>query len=603
MKRILVIVLTAILAISCSDYLDQDPEQLNTLEKVFTSRSEAVKWHAQLFSNDYFMDMLANSSFYQPFLAATDDAANLVDWHVQTMYLGQLNPSQPSTSNGIYFFSRYYQAIRHANIFLENIENVVDMGELERSRLTAETRFMRAMYHFWLLRAYGPIPIVESTTSKNEDGGNLLMARNSMEECVNWLVKELDESALDLSEVSLPSDFGFPTEGAALAMKSRILLYNASPMYNGNGVYANWKNNDGKQLISQTYDNEKWKLAADAAMRVINTGNYQLLQASGNTFDDYVENYRKITTTWNSELIWARPSNTNWWVSGCLPGVFAGWSGRNSLTLELANDYFMADGSKAKPIEDWFQNKTFSSAPSNGTVENTFSMFVDREPRFYASVHFPNMEVGYPPASHPDAIYRLGFWFTGNSGLANSGGDRNYTGLTPRKHIPLETTTYKGSDGVEPVYSPNVPYPEIRLAEIYLNYSEAMNEYAGTAAHTEVLQYLNEVRTRSGVPAYTGSYTKEEMRDMIRQERRIELSWEGHRFFDVRRWFIGHGPQGEFNKPVHGFDLTTGTYDMDPDFFTLTTIQNRVFRREHYMFPIRASEDAFNTELIQAPFY
>lgn len=601
MKRILTIVLSVCLASSCSDYLDQDPEQLNTLEKVFANRSEVEKWHAQLFSSDYFMDMLQNSSFYQPFLAATDDAANMVDWHVQTMYLGQINPSQPAVSNGIYFFSRYYQAIRHANIFLENIDEVKDMGELERTRLVAEARFMRAMYHFWILRAYGPIPIIESSSAKNEDG--TLIPRNSMDECVTWLVNELDAVVPNLSEVSLPSSYGFPTQGAALAMKSRILLYGASPMYNGNSVYSNWKNKDGKQLISQTYDNEKWKLAADAAMAVISKGNYELLQPAGSSFDDYVENYRKISTTWNSELIWARPSNTNWWVSGCLPGAFSGWNGRNSLTLELANDYFMADGSKAKPLEEWFQNRTFSSAPGNGTVENTFSMFVDREPRFYASVHFPNMEVSYAPASHPNAVYRLGFWFTGNSGLASSGGDRNYTGLTPRKHIPLQTTSYKGNDGVQPVYSPNIPYPEIRLAEIYLNYSEAMNEYAGTSGQAQVLQYLNAVRERSGVPAYTGSYTKEQMREMIRQERRVELSWEGHRFFDVRRWFIGHGPQGEFNKPVHGFDLTTGTHEKDLDFFTLTEIQNRVFRREHYMFPIRASEDAFNTELVQAPFY
>ena len=602
MKRILLISILSLFVFSCSDYLDQDPEQLNTLEKVFASKPEVEKWHAQLFSNDYYIDMLASSSFYQPFLAATDDAANLVDWHVQTMYLGQINPSQPSASYGIYFFSRYYQGIRHANILLENIGDVQDMGELERTRLIAETRFMRAMYHFWLLRAYGPIPIVESTEAQNEDGSALL-GRNTMEECVDWLVSELDASIPGLSEVSLPSEYGFPTQGAALAMKSRILLYAASPMYNGNSVYANWRNEDGTQLISQTYDNEKWKLAADAAMAVINTGNYQLLEAEEETFEGYVENYRKISTTWNDEIIWARPSNTNWWVSGCLPGVFSGWSGRNSLTLELANAYFMADGTTAPPIDEWFENLSFSSAPGDGTVENTFSMFVDREPRFYASVHFPNMEVGYPPASHPDALYRLGFYYTGNSGLLSSGGDRNYTGLTPRKHIPLETTTYKGSDGVEPVYSPNVPYPEIRLGEIYLNYVEAMNEYAGSSAHGEVLQYLNALRNRAGVPDYTGTYTKEEMREMIRRERRIELSWEGHRFFDVRRWFIGHGVDGAFNQPVHGFDLNTGTYDMDPDFFTNTVIQNRLFRTEHYMFPIRASEVAFNTELVQAPFY
>lgn len=603
MKRTIYITLIFFVSFlsGCENYLDQDPEQMNTIDKVFSNRDEVKDWHARLFSDDYFRNMLHDDSFYQPFFCTTDNSASLMNSHATAHTQGTLNPAQTTTGYGVYFFSLYYQAIRHANIFLENIDKSIDLSESEKSKMVSEAIFMRAMYHFWLLQIYGPIPIVENTVSSKE--GSPLFARNSMEECVTWLTEQFDLAAKGLYEEQISTNYGFPTKGAALAMKSRLLLLAASPMYNGNEAYANWKNKDGKQLVSQNYDAEKWKKAADAALDVIKMGRYSLLKTDDDSFDAIVENYRKITTTWNDEIIWAKPSYTGWWVNSCLPACFAGWSGRNSSTLELVNDYFMADGEESRPVDEWFENKQFSTEPSNGTVENTFWMFVNREPRFYATVHFPNMEVSYAPSSHPDAKYRLGFWRTGNCGLNVTVGDRPFTGFTPRKHIGLATTSYKGDDGTDPTYAPPTPYPVIRLAEVYLNYCEAMNEYSGTQSHSLILPYLNEIRTRAGLPELSKTFTKEGMRELIRHERRIELVWEGHRFFDVRRWFVAHGVNGLFNKPVHGLDLTRGTSATDPAFFEKTKIQDRTFRIEHYMLPIKASEVAFNENLVQAPFY
>ena len=596
----IIVLLISFLPACTEDWLDQDPGQMNTIEKVFETRSEALRWHARLFSQDYFRNRLRDASWFSPFFNATDDAANMMDWHIQQLLLGQINPAQPTT--GEYFFRLYYQAIRHANIFLENIHKTEEMGESERNRVYAEAKFMRAYYHFMLLRAYGPVPIVESSET------DALPGRNTLEENVDWLINELNGAInAGLNQEQIGPNLGFPTVGAAMAMKSRILLLAASPIYNGNQVYAGWRNPDGTQLVPQDYDNEKWKRAADAALELINLNRYSLFrEVTGDPeelFDEYVENYRLVTTTWNDEIIWARPSWTNWWVSGCLPAVFSGWNGRNSVTLELVNAYFMADGSVAKPMDEWFVDKQFSDEPGNGTVENTFWMFTDREPRFYAGLHFPNMKVSYAPASHPDAEYILEFFRTGNSGLNVSAGDRNFTAFTPRKHVPLESTSYQGTDGTVPVTSPDVPYPIFRLAEIYLNYCEAMNEYSGAASHPDILPYLNAIRTRAGLPEYHGSFSKEEMREMIRNERRIELAWEEHRYFDVRRWFIAHGPNGVFNRPVHGLDLSVGTHSTDKEHFTKTQIMNRVFRLEHYFLPIRASEIAYNTNLVQAPFY
>ncbi len=184
-------------------------------------------------------------------------------------------------------------------------------------------------------------------------------------------------------EERVEDDYGFPTKGAAMAMKARILLYAASPLFNGNTVYANWKNHDGKRLISQTYDNEKWKKAADAAKAVIDLGKYDFWSRRSRMVSRSllrIMNYQKITTTWNKELIWARPQATYWWTMQCLPACFHSWNARDAVSLNLANDYFMADGSEARPLKDWFDNKQWSSEDdvSAGTIKNTYWMFVGK---------------------------------------------------------------------------------------------------------------------------------------------------------------------------------------------------------------------------------
>ena len=130
-----------------------------------------------------------------------------------------------------------------------------------------------------------------------------------------------------------------------------------------------------------------------------------------------------------------------------------------------------------------------------------------------------------------------------------------------------------------------------------------MNEYYGEAEQDEVLHYLNEIRTRAGIPAYDGSYSQDEMREMIRHERKIELAYECQRFFDARRWFIAHGPDGVFNHNEYGLDMSKGTGPTDKEFFTLTQVAIKRFDIQHYFLPIKASEVELNTELVQAPFY
>lgn len=594
-KNIITLIIMAFTVSGCS-YLDQDPEQLNTIEKVFASRNDTRAWFSRIYSDDYYPQDLWGSAYYNHFMFGQDDANNSLDWHIPHVLNGSVSPENPVTSTDIYYFQRYYQAIRHCNIFLENIDQSSELGEIEARRLKAEARFMRAMYHFWLLREYGPIPIVENTFTSG------FIGRSTYDTCVNWLVTEIDASIPDMYEERTENDYGYPTKAAAMSMKSRILLYAASPLFNGNTMYANWKNPDGTVLINQTYDAEKWKDAADAAKAVIDLKKFELLtpKSAEPTFDEIVDNYRSITTTWNNEVIWAKPQATSWYAMQSLPACFYSWNARTTVSLNLANAYFMADGSVARPIQEWFENRQWSTEAGNGTIPDTFWMFVDREPRFYASCHFPNQYISYATANNPDVWKVVEFWNTGNAGLSNSSGDHNSTGLSPRKNIPMDA---ESDDASGEVKFNNIPFPMIRLAEIYLNYCEAMNEYKGASSHSEILPYLNAIRERAGVSGYTGSYSKEEMREMIRHERRVELAIEGHRYFDVRRWLIAHGEEGVLNTPVYCLNVSSGTHARDPEFFTLKEGMPRIFRAEHYLAPIKAAEVALNTELVQAPFY
>ena len=241
------------------------------------------------------------------------------------------------------------------------------------------------------------------------------------------------------------------------------------------------------------------------------------------------------------------------------------------------------------------------------TVALLVEMFVGREPRFYADIHFPNQRVNYYYDGQDNSAADLDeegygivdFWYAGLSGHSHTPGDRNTSGLSPRKNIPID---YK-STGSTDTWQLTVPFPIIRLGEIYLSYAEALNEYYGQSKATEILQYLNAIRERAGIPGYKAYTTQDDMREKIRHERMIELCYEGQRWFDARRWFIAHGPEGVFNHNEYGFDMSKGEHATDPSFFTKTQVAIKRFDVKHYFMPVKASEVSLNTELVQAPFY
>lgn len=627
MKKLIYILLASLMILpGCADYLDQSPEELNSLDKVFASANQVRKWHAHMFSTNNDNGFMVQEMMYCgqiPMIWCTDEAAYTQEPYVRNWSEGRMSPDNyyGYTGYNLYFFERFYRGIRHCNIFMENLEQCSEMGELEKRQYYAEARFMRAYYHWMLVRLYGPVPI--SDKSRGGDEIAKPQARNTFAECIEWIDNEINwccENGMR-AELNESLHLGLPTIGAARAIQARMHLLAASPLYNGNTTYASWKNNDGTQLIPQTYNKELWKKAADAAKVVIDMPQFDLLRpedgniVSPKTAEDFekvVENIRKITTTWgaenNPENIWAVPNSVQWWGKCALPGRWGVWKGRYSLPLGFVNQFFMADGTLTeKSVDDWFANKQFSDKAGLGTIPGTFEMFVGREPRFYADIHFPNQRVNYyfdgqdnSAADLDDEGYGIvDFWYAGLSGHSHTPGDRNTSGLSPRKNLPLD---YK-STGSTDTWQLTVPFPIIRLGEIYLSYAEALNEYYGQSKATEILQYLNAIRERAGIPGYKSYTTQEDMREKIRHERMIELCYEGQRWFDARRWFIAHGPEGVFNHNEYGFDMSKGEHATDPAFFTKTQVAIKRFDVKHYFMPVKASEVSLNTELVQAPFY
>jgi hypothetical protein len=436
-----------------------------------------------------------------------------------------------------------------------------------------------------LMRQYGPVVLIgDNVLAVDADTKELQLPRSPFDACVSYVVSELDEAAANLPLEYANADFGRATKGAALAIKSRVLLYAASPLYNGNNNLESFKNQDGTSLISQSYDETKWRLAAEAAKAVIALNIYHLYTAPTN---NPVESYRGIhLEPWNSEIIFARKANdlpasdvhSN-------PRQAGGWNGMGP-TQEMVDDYFMSDG---LPISD----ENFASRSpiysETGYTDGIFNMYVNREPRFYASITYNKSLWEGGSLSSPTAI---NFEVSGPNSATGHISDWSRTGYLVRKNV--SEFTNNGSGGTGETYTR--PLVLCRLGEIYLNYIEALNEY--NPGNPDILSYLNLIRARAGVPGYGSGIPaptdQVKMREAIRRERRIELAFEYHRWFDIRRWKVAEQYAGH---DMHGMNI----YGSGDEFHKRVVAQSRVFRPAYYWFPIRQYELDRGKLIVQNP--
>ncbi len=492
-----------------------------------------------------------------------------------------------------------YKTIRYCNIIFENIEKVpfeatLTDGKTLDDRMKGEVHFLRAYLYHELTAVYGGVPIITETYGLSDD---FLIARSSYADCVDFIVSELDLAAGLLPETHSGDAKGRATKGAALALKARVLLYAASDLYNTT-VFPGYSN---PELIGYTGGSrtERWTAAKNAAKAVIDLGLYSLYKAEPAPTDSVAQNLAELFIAKNTEediFIKYFTTNQNQMygiVTG--PNGYHNW-GTNAPIQEMVDAYEMKDGSKF----DW-NNPAHASLP-----------YANREPRFYSTVLYEGAVWKPRPADvqnvDPVGIIQVGKWErwdeesqsvkihygvdTRQSTVENWNG--SYTGYYLRKGLdPAVDAQY---------FYATVPWRWMRYAEVLLNYAEACIELGGADLQTG-LDALNLVRKRAGMPPRVTD-DQAEARAYVRHERRIELAFEEHRFFDVRRWVIGP----EVYKPIKVADVT---YKMDPVTKVTATVptivpkdfENWSWNDKAYFFPILRDEMSKNSKLIQNPGY
>lgn len=591
----LALVSTSFLTTSCNkDFLNQVPDDRITIEQVFARRRYSEEYLANIYST------LPNEAYRNtsPWEGCSDDADITYDRPGSGYDTYPINLGNWSAASGYMdTWSKYYRGIRSASYFIQHIDENKEIKELPNGqelidKYKAEARFLRAFFYYGLIRQYGPVILlgdIPIAGNLEPSDAEMQKPRNSYDECVNYIVAELDLAATKLPKhftEQADADYGRATAAVCKAIKSRVLLLAASPQFNGNVDYANFRNLDGKQLVSPSFDKEKWKRAADAARDVITGFNFSLYRKNdaAGKFDPYLSCRDVFLDPWNSEVIFARTTNNlKDWERSTTPRLANGYAAV-AVTQQLVDEFEMENGKGIREAGSGYVETGFSNAATKYTTAGTYNMYVNREPRFYVNVSY-NGSLWLNTSEGNKVIETF---FTGNTGKKGSW-DFPRTGYIARKNIHPNSN---------PRISQYIARPFIlaRYAEILLNYIEALNEYA--PGDPDIVKYLNEIRNRAGLPEVTPGLGQNEMRSKIRHERRVELALESLRYFDTRRWKIAEQTDG---GNFYGMNVDAGTKLTDLVFYQRTVFERRVFLKNYYLFPIPQSEMDRDRNLVQNP--
>ena len=626
MKKKFIIILLAGL-FSCDNYLDIVPDQTQQVDLLFERKEVAYTALATCYAY-----LPKNDGVYTSFMTMSDEITTPISKETDGVRImkGQQSASNPKFGlwSGWSDQGSLWEGIRHCNILIENIHNVVDMTEEEMNSWAAEAKFLKAYYHFLLFTYYGPIPIVDENLPISASDNEVRVKRSTVDQSVDYIVQTIDDAILDLPVRELSSnDLGRIDQVIAKSIKSRVLLYAASPLFNGNSeMYSGFVNEDGEHYFNQAYDQSKWDLARDASLDAINAalengvGLYEFSSTPPNYEDEYEESEflrtlydlkYTIVDKWNSELIWGNSNpvrDNDWWQmqAACMmknpsaSSVEAAWQWI-APTLRIAELFYTENG---LPIDQDltydFQNR-FNTA-TVGASQNyqaqygatTAKLNLNREPRFYSSLGFDR---GYNRTW--GNLWQLRMKKGEIHGRIANSDDYLITGYALKKLVHPDSE----GDGYNKIVT--YAWPMIRLSELYLNYAEAINESAGP--NQEAYDALNAVRERAGISNVEDAWgnasisatlnkhtTQDGFREIIRQERLIELSFEGNRYNDIRRW-----KQAEqyFNSPVFGWSVDETSVS---GYYNLTQVGTRSFNSPRdYFHPISINEITINPNLTQ----
>ncbi|MEO5889952.1 MAG: RagB/SusD family nutrient uptake outer membrane protein [Ferruginibacter sp.] len=502
--------------------------------------------------------------------AASDDAVSSQPGipDVQKIATGAYTATAANADN---VWEKSYIAIRDATVFSVLINQVplaekLSNGLPARPAYRSEARFLRAYLYFELVKRYGGVPLLGDQIRQLPD--DVQLPRNNFADCISYIVSECDNIKDSLrTEQSINSTtYGRITSGAAMALKARVLLYAASPLFNGGNIEA------GNPLTGYTNaDPGRWKIAADAAKAVMDRGTYKLMP---NFPDIFITQAAPAAA--NTESIFWRQNGENTSVetsNGPVGYTTAGGAGITSPTQDLVDAFLTIDGKNIKDA---------------GSAYDPNDPYKDRDPRLKSTVFYNGMLWINRPVE------------TFDGGVDKPGGtlQQTKTSYYMRKFMG----NFESVSGAT-IYSKTIhDFIYIRYAEILLNYAEASNEFSGPSA--EILDAIRQIRKRAGINAgpdstfgVPASLSQNELREVIHNERRIELAFEEHRFFDIRRWKTA---ETVYSRPLRGLNIQrTSSGQLS---YNIVPVLTPVFRSpQMYLYPIPYGEVIKNPQMVQNP--
>lgn len=664
MKKIFKISILASFALfsatSC-DYLDIVPDNTIELTNLFETRDKAYKAVTDAYS--YFPDIegihatiwMAGDEFVERLDSEVADSRSLCpgnklmrDWN---------NSSSPILNywSGSGKANNLYEGIRICNLVINGLSpDIPNLSEEDYKDWIAQVKIMKAYYHYWLLKLYGPIIIADTNTEPADDIETIRRPRSTVDECFDYILGVIDgvlynedgSEKIDLMDERSDVYLGQVTRTIAKALKAEIWIMRASPLFNGNAeYYANFKNAEGKNYFPMEYKAEYWLKAYEAAEEAIaaaeakgaalykytdqvpywDTENYAVSEGVR-----YLYNHRyTLCDPWNSELIWGFSNVAHTGQSSIKSGggtLMSGtqirgyedqptqstfsfqWISASMATVErfyTRNGVPIGEDKTYYPEADWYKLTTIPhDAYHQGLMqpdEQTVNIHLNREPRFYATLA---VDRGY--WRDYNKLLELRMRLSEFPGGRNTGHATDYywTGMTTKKYVHPES---EAASWMRMVF---FPLPLIRLADLYLLSAEAYNEYYGPAQ--KVYDRLNAVRARTGLPKIEDVWadasivnsvgkhlTQDGLRDIIHTERMIELMFEGKQFDDVRRWKRG---DEIFSKPIQGWNAPDGA--TAETFYQVVSWQARTWNTpKSYLMPIPDGEINRNYKVDQNPGY
>lgn len=625
-SRMAIICSIIVCATGCNDFLDVVPDNIANMDHVFANKKEAERYMATLYS--YVPVPHRTNTRTLTFFGADDVWTYEYDNNYNRtpglrIARGEQNVNSPYEN---YWDGNMFKAIRDCNIFIEEMSKPGRVPELDmatRMRWISEAKFLKAYYHFILFRMYGPIPVIRENLSIGSSIDEVAVEREPVDDVVNYLSTLLDEAAeyLPLIIENTADEAGRLTKGAAYMLKAKLWVTAASPLFNGNPDYKTFTDKTGTHLFPQQYEKSKWDKAVvaceEALANIPGVELYKFMDAAGlNKKTQAQMNLRgAVTDRFNREIIWGRYmdpyENIVMQAEASVPQMMS--TAKNSfssscfsVTLNMVERFYSKNGVPINEDKTWDYGNRYNVAQVGADQKynliegyTTAIMNQNRENRFYGSLMFDGCVVYMKNTPNEENAHKIQALYGDQNGVANGGHFATVTGYWIRKIINWEYThSDKGAN------SRTYSWPEMRLADLKLLYAEALNE---VDRRDEAIRELNDVRARVGLDGVKESWSnfstkpnkpdsQDGLREIIHQEREIELAFEGHRIWDIRRWKKAEEFQNSTIKGWNVMGRTPGQY------YQVNTVYEQTFvSPRDYLWPISLNTMLRNPKLVQNP--